>query len=199
MQNLEDFITPDIKAIIFDLDGTLADTLPLHMKAWLSAAKVFDIHVTTEMVKANSGTPTLFIADKLNKQYGWGIDPQKFADKKMEFYYKHKNEHGLIQPIKPLVEIARKFHKVLPLAVGTGSKRDSALKSLGDIQALHLFDSIVTATDVNNPKPHPETFLKCAEAMGVNPEECLVFEDGAMGILAAQRSGMKLVDVKPYL
>lgn len=199
MENIIKHITSDIKALIFDLDGTLADTIPLHLKAWQSAANAFGVEVTDDMIMQYSGTPTVIVAEYLGNKYNWNIDPKKIAAAKMEFYHEHKKKTGKVKAIEPILKIAQDYHLALPLAVGTGSTRNGALKSLEDIEATHLFDIIVTATDVKHPKPHPETFLKSAEFFGVSPQECIVFEDGASGIKAAIEGGFKLVDVNPYL
>ena len=88
------------------------------------------------------------------------------------------------------------FHGQIPLAIGTGSKKSSAMMALEDMQLKSFFKSIVTATDVIKPKPDPETFLKCAKEMNVNPKQCLVLEDGDMGIQAAETAGMYYIDVR---
>ncbi len=199
MPNIFETITPNIKAIIFDLDGTLADTIPLHLKAWQSAGQALGFHVTDEMIMDHSGTPTVIVAERLGKIYNWKIDPKIIAKAKVDFYLEHKNAAGKIKAIQPIFDIAIKYHNVLPMSVGTGSTRIGALRSLEDIEAVHYFETIVTATDVIHPKPHPETFLRCAEFMKIDPKDCIVFEDGAMGILAAHNAGMKLIDVKAYL
>ena len=199
MKAIIDLITPEVKALIFDLDGTLADTIPLHLKAWQSAGKELGFHVTDLMIMEHSGTPTVIVAEILGTQYNWNADPKKIAEAKMDFYRQHKAKHGKIKPIQPMLEIAKKYHGVLPLAIGTGSTRNGALKSLDDINATHLFDSIVTATDVQNPKPHPETFARSADYFGLANHQCIVFEDGAAGIKAAITGGFNLIDVKKYL
>jgi HAD superfamily hydrolase (TIGR01509 family) len=84
------------------------------------------------------------------------------------------------------------------MAVGTGSNREKALDMLNKTGLLHYFDCVVTADDVEHGKPHPETFLRCAQLMGVDPEFCHVFEDGPAGLAAARDAGMMLTDVKPY-
>ncbi len=199
MKSILDHITPNIKALIFDLDGTLADTLPFHYEAWKLAGKKMGFHITDEMIDEHSGTPTKIVADILGEQYGWKVDSVEVMETKMVFYKELKAKQGKIKPITPILEIARDYFGKLPMTVGTGSTRKGALQSLSDIGATDLFDIIVTASDVDNPKPHPETFLRGAEHVGVSPEHCLVFEDGEAGIKAAKAGGFNLVDVKDYL
>jgi beta-phosphoglucomutase-like phosphatase (HAD superfamily) len=192
-------ITSDVKALIFDLDGTLANTIPLHFEAWLLAGKELGFKITKEMIIEHSGTPTVKVAKILSEQYKWNLDPEEITENKYKHYWNIVKNHGKVQAIQPILEIAKQYHGKLPLAVGTGSTRDGAMKSLEDIDAVHLFDIIVTATDVKSPKPHPETFLISSRYFNVRPEDCIVFEDGAAGIKAAKAAGMKLIDVRDYL
>lgn len=199
MKEIHKLITSDVKALIFDLDGTLADTIPLHLEAWYQAGKELGFEVTEEMILEHSGTPTIRVAEILGSQYRWNIDPQEITDTKFKYYKSIKTTYGKVGAIKPILEIAHKYHGKLPLAIGTGSTRAGALNSLEDIEATHLFDLIVTACDVKKPKPDPETFLTSSDFFGVNPEDCIVFEDGAAGIKAVKSAGMRLVDVREYL
>ncbi|WP_235296304.1 HAD family hydrolase [Portibacter marinus] len=192
-------ITPDIKALIFDLDGTLADTIPLHLQAWQEAGSQLGFHVTKEMILDHSGTPTIKVAEILGKEYHWTIDPETITEAKLANYKRIKIKHGKVQPIQPILKIAHQYRGKLPMGVGTGSTRSGALKSLEDIEAVDLFDIIVTASDVQNPKPHPETFMRSAQYFGFQPEECMVLEDGAAGIKAAKEGGFKLIDIREYL
>lgn len=199
MIKLIERITLDTKALIFDLDGTLADTLPLHYQAWLNAGEELGFHITRDMIAKHSGTPTKIVARILGEAYNWNVNPTDVSDAKMKHYKILKNKHGKIKAINPILDIAKRYHGVLPMAVGTGSTKSSALQSLNDIEAVGLFDLVVTAKDVEKPKPHPETFLRCALHVGVDPKNCLVFEDGAAGIEAAISGGFQLLDVKEYL
>ena len=199
MEAIIDQITPEVKALIFDLDGTLADTIPLHLKAWQSAGEELGFYITDQMIMDHSGTPTVIVAEILGKEYNWNADPKQIAEAKMHFYREHKTKHGKIKAIQPILEIAKKYHGILPLGIGTGSTRNGAMKSLDDISATHLFDTIITASDVKNPKPHPETFSRSADHFGLANHQCIVFEDGAAGIKAAIAGGFNLIDVKNYL
>jgi beta-phosphoglucomutase-like phosphatase (HAD superfamily) len=107
----------------------------------------------------------------------------------------HKVQH-LIKPIEPVVDIVRKYHGILPMAVGTGGHREAVEKTLEITGLKQYFDVIVTSNDVENYKPHPETFLKCAEKLKVAPRFIEVFEDGEMGIQAARDAGMIATDVR---
>ena len=188
-------INPNAKGLIFDLDGTLADTMPIHFMAWRSASAKYEIDFTPDLFKQLAGIPLYPTVEKLNQMFGKTIDPIEMGDlKEAEF---EKNMH-LTPEIKVVTDLVRKFHGKIPMAVGTGGSRRLSLKSLDIIGLGGYFDILVTSEDVTNFKPHPETFLKCAEQMGVAPVECEVFEDGLLGIQAARAAGMMVVDVTEY-
>jgi beta-phosphoglucomutase family hydrolase len=188
-------INPNAKGLIFDLDGTLADTMPIHFVAWKNASAKYGIDFTPELFKQLAGIPLYPTVEKLNQMFGKSIDPKEMGDlKEAEF---EKNVH-LTPEIKVVTDLVRKFHGKIPMAVGTGGSRRLSLKSLEIIGLGGYFDILVTSEDVTNFKPHPETFLKCAEQMGVAPNDCEVFEDGLLGIQAARTAGMMVVDVTEY-
>jgi beta-phosphoglucomutase family hydrolase len=188
-------INSKAKGLIFDLDGTLADTMPIHYIAWKNAAATYGIDFTTELFSQLAGIPLYATVEKLNQLFGKNIDPREMGDiKEAEF---EKNMH-LTPEIKPVTDLVRKWHGKIPMAVGTGGSRRLSLKSLGIIGLEGYFDILVTSEDVANFKPHPDTFLRCAELMGVNPVDCEVFEDGIFGFQAARTAGMMVVDVTQY-
>lgn len=188
-------INPKAKALIFDLDGTLADTMPIHYTAWRNAAAKFGIGFSTELFSQLAGIPLYPTVEKLNQLFGKNIDPKELGDiKEAEF---EKNMH-LTPEIKIITDLVREYHGKLPMAVGTGGSRRLSLKTLGIIGLQDYFDILVTSEDVSNFKPHPETFVKCAELMRVNPVDCEVYEDGVLGIQAAKTAGMMVVDVTKY-
>jgi beta-phosphoglucomutase family hydrolase len=190
-------IKPGIKGLIFDLDGTLADTMPYHFRSWKTACNKFGANIDTAFLRKHTGTPGWIIAKeiiKLCKLNGSVTIDQIMDEKLLEFY---KDQH-LVKPIMPVVEIAKKYHGRLPMAVGTGGHREAVERTL-DITGLRkYFDIILTANDVENFKPHPETFLKCAEQMNISPEFIEVFEDGELGIEAALTAGMVATDVRSW-
>jgi len=188
-------VNPKAKALIFDLDGTLADTMPIHYIAWKNAAAKYGIDFTIELFSQLAGVPLYPTVEKLNQVFGTNIDPKEMGDiKEAEF---EKNMH-LTPEIKVVTDLVRMWHGKLPMAVGTGGSRRLSLKSLEIIGLKGYFDILVTSEDVSNFKPYPDTFVRCAELMGVNPVDCEVFEDGLLGILAAKAAGMMMVDVTQY-
>ena len=123
------------------------------------------------------------------------MNPEEVGKVKADVYKKLVTE---TQEIEVVCNVVRKYHKLLPMAIGTGSTQFGARRTLSILGLEHYFNPIITADDVLNFKPHPETFLKCANLMGVNPKDCVVFEDGILGIQAAEEAGMMVIDINNY-
>jgi beta-phosphoglucomutase-like phosphatase (HAD superfamily) len=187
------------KALIFDMDGTLLDSMYMHIEAWQEAGQRFGIVITEDLINANAGTSTYELIIKLSLDYGWDVDPYEFTKAKQEIFKRIKTQAGSIRRIEPIIEIAEYYKGKLPMAVGTGSSREGAISALEDSGLIHLFDNIVTADDVAKSKPDPEVFMQSAEKFNVHPSDCLVFEDGDNGILSAIAAGMAWIDVRKYL
>ncbi|MDP4185045.1 MAG: beta-phosphoglucomutase family hydrolase [Bacteroidota bacterium] len=188
-------INPKAKGLIFDLDGTIADTMPAHYRAWRDACKHFGIDFSTDLFIELAGIPLIPTAKKLNEIFGTNIDPEELGYRKENAFMK---TIPLTRPIEPVVSIIRKYYGILPMAVGTGGSRDIAWQTLEAVGVSQYFEILVGAEDIKNPKPHPETFLRCAEQIGVQPEYCEVFEDGKLGLQAARTANMISTDVTPY-
>ncbi len=188
-------INPKAKGLIFDLDGTLADTMPIHFIAWRNAAAKYGIDFTPKVFEKLAGIPLYPTVERLNEMFGTTIIPKEMGDiKEKEF---ENNMHHTPE-IKVVTDLVKRYHGLIPMAVGTGGCRRLALKTLDIIGLNGYFDVLVTSEDVSNFKPHPETFLKCADGIGIKPSDCEVFEDGILGIRAAQTAGMMVVDVTEY-
>jgi len=189
-------IHPKARALIFDLDGTLSDSLPVHIATWHEVCRklncTFDERIMTEM----TGAPTINFAERIIKEQKLNMDPQLLANMKQQEFWKHINQ---VKPHNSVIHLMKTAHGKLPMSVGTGASRQSALLQLAELGIDQLFDAIVTADDVEKHKPEPETFLKCAELMHVEPCFCQVFEDGELGMQAAQKAGMLLTDVRPFI
>lgn len=190
-------ISPGIKGLIFDLDGTLADTMPFHFRGWRTACRKYGADIDTAFLRKHTGTPGWIIAEEIIKTcdlHNKVTIDQIMEAKLIEFY---KEQH-LVKPIQPVVDIVRRYYGKLPMAVGTGGHREAVERTLEITGLRKYFDIIVTANDVACFKPHPETFLKCANAMNIRPEDVEVFEDGDLGIEAAISAGMKATDVRSW-
>lgn len=183
------------KALIFDLDGTLMDSMPMHWAGWQSSFRHFGTEVDHDFFFSNAGKAALEIAQILIDKYSTPATPQQIVDLKQNYVYQHVDDVAIIDPV---VNVVNDNYGRIPMAVGTGSDASRAIRMLRNVGLLEKFDCIVSADDVANHKPHPDTFLLCAERMGVDPSLCEVFEDAEPGFEAACRAGMMYVDVKPY-
>ncbi len=190
-------ITPGVKGLIFDLDGTLANTMPYHFQAWQKACRRFGLEMDTAFLQSYTGAPGWVIAEAVIEQNSMTgkVTPEEIMQVKLDEFFTIQHH---VTPIEPVAAIARKYHGILPMAVGTGGHREAVEKTLEITGLRKYFDIIVTANDVELHKPHPETFLKCAELMKVEPKYCEVFEDGDLGIEAAKRAGMIATDVREW-
>jgi beta-phosphoglucomutase family hydrolase len=188
-------INPKAKALIFDLDGTLADTMPVHFIAYKNILAGYGIVFNPELFKNLAGIPAEGTIRKLNEIFGANMDAKSVSLQK-ELEYEKMMDH--IKPVEPVIELVKKYHGKLPMSIGTGGSKRLAWKSLNILKLDSYFDILVSMEDVEHPKPHPEVFLKCAGQMGVEPRFCHVFEDGPLGIQAAKNAGMMATLVTPY-
>jgi beta-phosphoglucomutase family hydrolase len=183
------------KGLIFDLDGTLADTMPVHFRAYKKVLSEYGIEFTPELFVTLAGIPAVGTIEKLNGIFGTNMHAQEVGHYKEELYEDIMHE---MKPINPVIDLVKKYHGKLPMAVGTGGYKRLAWKSLKILDLDQYFDILVAAEDVTNPKPYPDTFLRCAELMGVAPKDCQVFEDGQPGMEAAKAAGMMATLVTDY-
>lgn len=184
----------DFDAYIFDCDGTLVDSMPLHLKAWRIALDRNGIppHLfTLEMHHGFAGMPGPAIVRSLNERFGTAADPDKTERDKIAWYLEN---HGEVQPVEPVVSFARQQAGRVKMGVASGSDARLVHSCLHALDLHHLFTpAIVTPDMVVRGKPNPDMFLLCAEMLGASPERCLVFEDGRLGMAAAQAAGMQAV------
>ncbi len=185
-------VDPRAKGLIFDIDGTISDTMPIHLFAYQQTAAEYGFEITPEIFYSMAGIPAYQTSVKLKEKFKIDFDAQEFADKKEACFL--RNMHRA-KPIEPVIKIIREYSGRVPMACGTGGTRFYALKTLELAGVLNYFEHIVTAEDVENHKPHPDTFLKAAELIGVPPEQCQVFEDSKLGIQAAETAGMMATDI----
>jgi beta-phosphoglucomutase-like phosphatase (HAD superfamily) len=189
-------VAPHVKGLIFDIDGTLIDSMPVHFKSWQAVAKAYGFEYPESLFFKNAGRSTGNIVAMINAEQGHHLDPDEVVRAKNAAY----RELALkIEPIPPVIKIVTDYYGKLPMALGTGEYRDIATSNIKAAGLDKYFQIMVCADDVTHPKPDPETFLKCAGFMKVAPEACQVFEDGDLGLEAARRCGMVATDVRPYL
>jgi beta-phosphoglucomutase-like phosphatase (HAD superfamily) len=188
-------IHPKAQGLIFDLDGTLADTMPVHFIAYKNILKETGIDLSPELFVSMAGIPAVGTVVKLNEIFGTKMDPYEIGMRKEAEYEKMMDR---IKPIDPVIDLVRKYYGVLPMSVGTGGYKRLAWKTMEILGLDKYLEILVSSEDVSYPKPHPETFLKCAEKMGVSPQFCQVFEDGELGMQAAHTAGMMATLVTDY-
>lgn len=190
-------ISPGVKGLIFDLDGTLADTMPYHYEGWKKACNKYGADIDTAFLRLHTGSPGWLIASEIIRKCGLEgkVTVDQIVEEKLDQF--HRVQHN-VKAIEPVADIVRKYYGKLPMAVGTGGHREAVERTLEITGLRKYFDIIVTANDVDNFKPHPETFLKCAELMNVDPAHIEVFEDGDLGIKAARMAGMIATDVRSW-
>ena len=183
-------------ALIFDCDGTLADTMPAHYRAWQRTLTPLGLSFPEERFYALAGVPTVRIAELLVREWAVPLDHQELAATKERAY---RDSVTSVAPIATVVAIARQARGQQPIAVASGSHRALVQSTLRAIGVLDWFAVIVAAEDVVHPKPAPDVFLEAARRLGVSPDRCTVYEDADLGIQAARAAGMRWVDVRTLL
>jgi beta-phosphoglucomutase family hydrolase len=181
------------EAYLFDCDGTIADTMPLHYKAWSKVLAEEGCAFGEDEFYGYAGMPVAETVRLLNELHGLSMSPEGISQKREEAYFKHLH---LVKPIEEVLAEIRAHHGKIPFAVVSGSPSASVKKTLAVLGLLDLFPVIVGAEDTPKGKPHPDPFLLAAKKLGVDPKKCLVFEDGELGIKSAEAAGMKWVRVE---
>ena len=189
-----EFPVDGFDGLIFDLDGTLVDSMPAHFEAWCKALATFNAAgvFQEDVFYAMGGRPTRDIVMDLNDQYELRLDPDTVAAAKRDFFMKSL---GQIKLYEEVVEFARSQRGKVPMAVATGGTRIVAEKTLQAVGLSDLFDEVVTSDDVVNGKPAPDIFLEAAKRIDIAPERCVAFEDAQPGIVAAEAAGMRVIAV----
>jgi HAD superfamily hydrolase (TIGR01509 family) len=180
------------EAYLFDCDGTIADSMPLHYLAWSRVLSEWDCAFPENTFYAWGGYPVSKIISLLNEEHGLSMPVEIVAKLKEDKYYEILPQ---LQAVPEVLEQIEAQHGKIPFAVVSGSTRESVTASLKALNLLDKFDVLVCAGEYEHGKPHPEPFLTAAAKLGVPPHACLVFEDTEMGIQAATAAGMKSVKI----
>ncbi len=183
------------RAIIFDCDGTLADSMPVHYVAWTRTLEPLGVRFDEATFYGWAGIPTDRILRMLAEEQQIALDAAHLAHVKEA---KFLEELGQLKPIEPVVRLARESHGRHPIAVASGGFRDIVRLQLAHLGIDELFQVVVAAEDTERHKPEPDVFLEAARRLQVAPELCCVLEDSDLGIEAARRAGMSWIDVRPY-
>ncbi len=184
------------RAYLFDCDGTIADSMPLHYIAWKTALNEWGCEFDEALFYEWGGKPVHEIIPTLNHIQGLNMPVEEVGIRKENLYYEQLLN---LKAVPEVLEQIEAQYGLIPLAVVSGSSRESVINSLTTLGLLDRFDTIVGADDYARSKPAPDAFLMAAERLGVAPADCLVFEDTALGIQAATAAGMASVRVPSAL
>jgi HAD superfamily hydrolase (TIGR01509 family) len=184
--------TGEFQAYLFDCDGTIVDSMPLHYIAWKTALAEWNCSFDEALFYAWGGKPVTEIIATLNTMQGLAMPVEAVGTRKEGLYY------DLLPQLKAIPEVLEHIdaqHGRIPFAVVSGGHTSSVVRSLTTVNLLDRFETIVGAEDYINSKPAPDAFLLAAQRLGVAPQHCLVFEDTDLGIQAATAAGMASVRV----
>ena len=184
------------RGLIFDFDGTLVNSMPLHWRAWDSVCQRHGIEFSEQRHNSLGGMPSRKILAMLKKEQGLDFDPAALSREKEEAYLPLMGEVKLIEPV---AAIAREHRGKIPMSIATGGRTQFIEPLLEQVGIADWCCALVTSDDVVNPKPAPDTFLKAAALMGVPAEDCRAFEDTDLGLQSIRAAGMEAVDVREIL
>ena len=180
------------KAFVFDLNGTMVNDMPYHIKAWHHQIIQLGGDLTLEQMKhqcygKNDELLERVFPGKFSLAERIKIGNEKEAVYRIEF-------KPFLQLIDGLADFLRLAHQEnIKMAIGSAAITDNINFVIQNMQIEHYFDAIISANDVEKSKPHPETFLKCASTLGIDPAYCLVFEDTPKGVECALNAGMQAI------
>lgn len=184
---------PEIKGLIFDCDGTLADTMPMHWRAWQEISAKYKLHFPEDRFYSLGGVPSPHILEMLSKEQGVELDPIAAGHEKENAYLPYMSS---IEPVAEVVAIAHANYGKLPMAVASGGTQKIIVQVLEQLKIRHLFQAVVTCEMVQRQKPAPDIFLEAARRIGVEPKFCRGYEDTDLGMQAIRSAGMDAVDVR---
>jgi len=180
------------RAYLFDCDGTIADSMPLHYIAWKTALGEWGCTFDEKLFYSWGGRPAREIIAKLNEMHGLAMPVEAVAEHKEELFFELLPQ---LKAIPEVLEIIKAEHGRIPFAVVSGGRRESVIKALSALHLMDFFEIIIGSEEYAHGKPAPDCFLLAAERLGVAPADCLVFEDTDLGIEAATAAGMASVKV----
>ncbi len=188
---------PDhIRGLIFDCDGTLADTMPLHWRAWQTIIHRHGLDFSERQFYSLGGIPSRDIIQALSRQQGVDLDHLAIAREKEETYLPLIEQ---VEPINAIVGIVRANHGARPMAVASGGTHRVIERVLEHLDLRRFFAAVVTSEDVVRQKPAPDIFLEAARRIGVAPADCLAYEDTDLGMESIRSAGMLAIDVRDFV
>ncbi len=180
-------------ALIFDFDGTLANTMPLHWRAWQIVTARHGLRLAEDRFYSLGGVPSREILRMLAQEQGVKIDHLAVALEKEEAYLPLIPQ---VEPVHTVAAIARENFGKLPMAIASGGTHKIIEQVLDHLGMRKLFIAIVTSEDVTNQKPAPDIFLEAARRLGVPADSCRAYEDTDLGLMAIRAAGMEAIDVR---
>lgn len=178
--------------LVFDMDGTLVNSMPGHLDAWRQVAEKYHFNYDRDWFYRLGGVPTLETVDIINQTFGLALERQQVAADKMAFFSRVVNR---VEALPETLAVVKHWYGKKPMAVGTGAKHEAALKMLQHTGLAQYFDVVVGSDDVPAHKPAPDTFISAARQLGLVPEQCVVFEDTPIGRQAAENGNMTCIMV----
>lgn len=191
-----DFPPGDVGALIFDCDGTLVDTPPIYARAWAQGLALSGIAMEADWYMARAGMSAYLLMDAFEAEHGVMLARDEVLTVMRRVFAESIDQ---LREIQAIADIARRYHRRLPMAVASGGSAEIVAATLRATNLLPFFDTVVALDDVKQAKPAPDLFLEAARRLGVAPGQCLVFEDSREGLEAARRAGMPAVDVVEVL
>ncbi len=185
-----------IKGLVFDCDGTLADTMPMHWRAWQVITDKYKLQFPQDRFYSLGGVPSKDILKMLAQEQNVTLDHVAAGHEKENAYLPYLSQ---VQPVHVVVEIAKANYGKIPMAVASGGTQPIIRQVLEHLKILHLFGAVVTSEMVKRQKPAPDIFLEAALRIGVEPQFCRAYEDTDLGLQAIRSAGMEAVDVRELI
>ncbi len=189
---------PSVRALVFDCDGTLADTMPVHYVAWVTELAEHGIAFPEAQFYGLAGMPTVAIIELLAGEQGVPLSPGQPAAISAANEARYVQALDQVRPIPEVVAVAAHYRSALPMGVGSGGESWVVERTLTTIGVFGWMSAVVGSEATERHKPEPDVFLEVARRLGVEPAACAVFEDSDLGLEAARRAGMEPVDIRPW-
>lgn len=182
----------DYRALLFDLDGTLINSMPIHNRAWLDTLNEHGAEIGLDFLRETTGMASTRIVSIVNDRFNLSLDPQKVARRKRNRYLEHLDR---VQTVPALMEIIQNFYQKLPMGIITGSSHEVVDQLLPKLGIDHFFDCVVCSDDTKLGKDSTEPYELAGNLLKVNPKDSIFFDDGDVGLKGAKLAGMDIIHV----